>query len=366
MIRGPILLLAGLNLLIGLDAALLRSGLAAPVRAQLLSDVHGMLMVLGFLGTLIAVERAVALRHRWGYLAPLLLGLGGLALVLPAPLVLGQLLLLDGCVLLVAVYAALWRRAHDHVVLTQLVAAVAAACAAMLWTRISIDELLGWLVVFVVLTIAAERVELARITLPRTAPRVLLMLAGALLLAACATLLWPALGARLLGLTLFVGTLWLIRHDVARHTVRLPGLPRFSAVALLLGYGWLLVAALTWMITGPPSGQAAYDTVVHAVFLGFAMSMVLAHAPIILPAVLHVRLPYRRVLWLPLTLLHLCLVVRLGANALGYAVLWQVGAVGTVVALLLIPLTAGGIVATSRRPTLTSAHPVLRANGGIR
>ena len=44
-------------------------------------------MTLGFLGTLIALERAVALRLAWGYLAPLLSGVGGLAIVagVPAP-----------------------------------------------------------------------------------------------------------------------------------------------------------------------------------------------------------------------------------------------------------------------------------------
>lgn len=368
MTRYLLLLLGGLSLLAGLDAALLLSDLPAPVTSGRLPDVHGMLMVLGFLGTLIALERAVALRHPWGYLAPGLLGAGGLALLTPAPILLGQLLLLDGALLLVGVYVALWGRAHDPVVLVQLVAAVAAACAALLWVRIDLDQLLGWLVVFVVLTIAAERVELARLTLPRTAPRVLLALAAALLAAAVAGLLWPQVGARLLGLALLVGTLWLARHDIARHTVRLTGLPRFSAVALLLGYGWLVVAALTWLVGGPPAGAAAYDTVVHAVFLGFAISMVLAHAPIILPAVLHVRLPYRPVLWVPLALLHTALLVRVGGgNALGEPLLWQVGAAGTVLALLMLPLTAAGIAMISRGPTESPHRRVphlMSADGG--
>src|SRR3972149_6584847 len=43
---------------------------------------HGPLMVSGFLGTLIALERAVALRARWTYIGPLLTSLGGLFLAL--------------------------------------------------------------------------------------------------------------------------------------------------------------------------------------------------------------------------------------------------------------------------------------------
>jgi hypothetical protein len=38
-------------------------------------------MVAGFLGTLIALERAVALRRRWMYLCPLVSGFGGLVML---------------------------------------------------------------------------------------------------------------------------------------------------------------------------------------------------------------------------------------------------------------------------------------------
>ena len=60
--RAWLLLPAGLSLLAGLDAGLLLLEVPAPVGAAHLPDVHGPLMVLGFLGTLIALERAVALR----------------------------------------------------------------------------------------------------------------------------------------------------------------------------------------------------------------------------------------------------------------------------------------------------------------
>ena len=55
----------GLALLAGLDAALLRLGLGAPVADDRWADVHGPLMVLGFVGTLVALERAVAARRAW-------------------------------------------------------------------------------------------------------------------------------------------------------------------------------------------------------------------------------------------------------------------------------------------------------------
>ncbi len=49
--RGPFLLLAGLSLLAGLDAALLLLGLPAPVTTERLPEVHGILLVIGFVGT---------------------------------------------------------------------------------------------------------------------------------------------------------------------------------------------------------------------------------------------------------------------------------------------------------------------------
>ena len=64
---------AGLAMLAGLDGALLLLGVPAPIRLDRLADVHGQLMVLGVVGTLVALERAVAVRRRLALSSPLLL-----------------------------------------------------------------------------------------------------------------------------------------------------------------------------------------------------------------------------------------------------------------------------------------------------
>ena len=75
--------------------------------------------------------------------------------------------------------------------------------------------------------------------------------------------------------------------------------------------------------------------------LGFALSMVMAHAPIILPAVLRRPLPYRPILWIPLGLLHIGLMLRvLTGDLLQLTVLWQIGGVITVAALFVFVATA--------------------------
>ncbi|MGN6752744.1 MAG: hypothetical protein ACTHJJ_09330 [Intrasporangium sp.] len=368
--RAVFLVPAGIAMLAGVDAALLLLGLGAPVSAPRLGDLHGMLMVVGFLGTLIAMERAVALRHPLGYAAPLLLGLGGLTLLTPAPLALGQLLLVDGAVAFVAVYAALWRRNHDDVVIVELLGAVHLAIATVLWLRVDVPWLMPWLVGFVVLTICAERVELARLAMPSTGGRTLVLHAGGLTTALVATLLWPQAGARLAGLVIASLVLWLVRHDVARRTIRSSGLPRFSAAALLCGYAWLLLAALAWLAGGAQTKGSAYDLVVHSVMLGFAISMVMAHAPVILPAVLRRPLPYRAVMWVPLGLMHAGLLLRVGAGDLaGSHTIWQAGSVVNVVALLLFVVVAIGAAVAGpprRRPARTDPgqrDPASKASG---
>ncbi len=360
--RAWLLLPAGIALISGLDAALLLAELPAPVGSDRLPDVHGVLLVLGFLGTLISLERAVALRRPLGYAAPVLLGAGGLALITPAPLLLGQLLLLEGTLAMLAVYVALWRRQRDDPASVQLLAVVMASCAALLWMRVDVPVLLPWLAGFIVLTVAAERVELARLTLPPTGGRILLALACALVAAAMTSLVDAGSaigpGTRLFALVLLVLVAWLARHDVARRTVAVPGLPRFSAVAMLAAYGWLAVAGLTWLVGGAPQSQRGYDTVTHAVFLGFAMSMVLAHAPVILPAVLHRPLPYRRMLWAPLLLLHAGLLVRVAiGDGLGHRSAWQVGSALNVVAVLLFVVVAVATSMLAAPPTRAAKRP---------
>lgn len=354
--RAALLLAGGLSLLLGLDAAVLRLQVPAPVGSDRLADVHGALMVLGFLGTLIALERAVALRSTWAYVAPALLGAGGLAVASPAPLALGQLLFVDGAAVLVVTYAALWQRQRDDAVLVQGLAAAMALIGAALWLRVDIVILVPWLVGFLVLTIAAERVELARLTLAATAGRTLVTFGLAVLAAEVLGLLHPDGGTRVLAVVLLLLTGWLARFDVARRTIRSRGLPRFSAAALLLGYAWLAVAALLWLLSGAglsadagAAGPNPRDGALHAVFLGFTMSMVMAHAPVILPSVLRRPLPYRRVLWAPLVVLHGALVVRVGADLLGRHGPWVLASVVTVAAVL-------GFVATAAWCTVTASR----------
>ena len=204
------------------------------------------------------------------------------------------------------------------------------------------------------LTIAAERVELTRIHLPASAERVLVAIAALVAASATGAVLFPDPGSRAFGLSLLVLVGWLAPRDVARQTIHAGGQPRFSAAAMLAGYGWLAVAAAAWTLAGVTTTPTTHDVVVHTIFLGFVMSMVLAHAPVILPAVLRRPVPYRPLLWVPLVVLHAALFVRVVGDVAGRPLLVAVGGYGTAVALLLLPLAA---VLTASLPTPARVPP---------
>lgn len=364
------LLPAGASLLVGLNAALLLLGLPAPLSAARLPAVHGMLLTLGFLGTLIALERATALKRWWGYFAPALLGTGGVLLcVAPLPLAVGQWTLAAGALAFTLNYLPLWRRRFDVPLIVQLLGGALATGAAALWAAgVPMSAVVPWLLGFIALTICAERVELAAITMGARADTVLLAHAWAIALAIIVGLVAPTVGSIGLGLALISLTCWLAWNDIARRTIRTSGAPRFMAACMLAGYFWLAVAAAV-LLFGAPATQPRYDAVIHATLLGFALSMIMAHATTILPAVLHVRMPYRRVMWLPALLLHASLVVRIWiGDGLGNRLAWQFGGALAVTALLLFVITAIGSAllpaqanrarpAISARPLVTQAAP---------
>jgi hypothetical protein len=311
----------------------------------------------------------------WAWAAPGLLGLGGLLLVSPAPVRAGQVCQVVGAAVLVALYGAAWRRRADPAIAVQGLGAVAAVGAAVLWLAgVPVPVLAPWLVAFLVLTIAGERLELMRIVpVPPAAERGLVAAACALVAGAALALLWPGPGTAVVGAALVGLVVVLGRFDVARRTVRGSGLPRFMAVAMLASFAWVAVAGGIWLVGGPTTSGVRYDAVLHAVFLGFVMSMVMAHAPVILPAVLRRPLPYRPLMYAPLVLLHATLVLRVlvgDARDVAWAV--QAGGVGNIVAVLAfvgVAVTSVllGVPSPTRRVTVSPARdaavaePVRRA-----
>ena len=156
-------------------------------------------------------------------------------------------------------------------------------------------------------------------------------------------------GASLLGLAA-----WLLSFDIARRTIRAQGLSRYMAVCLLLGYLWLAVSGAAWAAAS--LGQPTRDAAVHALALGFVFSMILGHAPVILPAIAGVKLQFGWVFYAPLALLHASLVVRLLLAPLQPGLLAP-GAAANAVAIVLFAVTVLGSALAWRWNHPSTARP---------
>lgn len=315
--RWPVLGIGGVALLAGMLAGLQRLGwLATTPTGPMLW--HGALLISGFFGTVIGLERAVAFGGDRPLLAPALSAAGAIAVLLGLPqlaaagaFVMSSLLYLALCLIVAA------RERSVHA-LTGAIAALCWVYGNGLWLAgySALDAAMPWLG-FLVLTVAGERLDLSRL-LPAPSWRVpsFLAIVGWITVGAFLAPI-DVVPAGLLGPALVALAIWFARFDVLRATIRAGGQPRYIAFCLAAGYVWLLIAGVLVAVGWTNFSGPLLDAALHAVFIGFVMSMVFAHAGIVLPAVLNVRLPFRTWFYLPAILLQLSVALRMVADATG-------------------------------------------------
>lgn len=331
-LRAGFMALVAASLAYGIAGGLFRAGVslgefaAAPWLPQAVLG-HAFLMVSSFLGTVIGLERAVALKHPAAFVSPAASGLSGIALLTGYPAY-ASILAAVAAVAFVGVnivVVARQRAAHTALLL---VAAVAWMLGALLHaTSAPTQGVISWWLAFLVLTIAAERMEMTRLMRRRKgASEALVGVLAALAVGSAASSVasTSGLGSVLYGLSLVGLSAWLLLYDIARRTVTTTGLSRYMAICLLLGYGWMAVAGVAWV--GTSLGLPWRDAALHGIALGFVFSMIFGHAPVILPALVRLKLIYSWAFYVPLALLHLSLFARLllpnwlpGAARLGSA-----------------------------------------------
>lgn len=351
--RVPFLLLGFVALFAGAGAGLARLGVTMPDAVAELAALHGPLMICGFFGVVIALERAVAIGRAWAYAAPLLAGLGS-ATALHGAVAPARWLYLGGSIVLLLASLDVFRRQREWFTFMIALAAACWSAGVAAWAGgAAVHAVVPWWLAFLVLTIAGERLELSRFMPPSPrAQRVFAVVLGVVVLALLASVRWPSalrgFGAGLLGLAL-----WLLKQDIARRTVRRSGLTRFIAVCLLSGYAWLAVGGSIIAVAGElQPGAWSYDAALHALLLGFVFAMVFGHAPIIFPSVLRVAMPYHALFYAPLAVLHASLLLRLAGDASAQPALQRAGGLLAVVALLMfVAVTAGAVARGQMRRT---------------
>ena len=337
-------------LLLAAWAGLVRMGWEWPLSRRL-ALLHGPVVVSGFLGTVIGLERAVAFRRPWAYGAPAGAAVGTLLLVTNAAPGPGRLVLVGAGIVLCLVYFLVYRRQPASFTA---VMGLGGAC----WLAANVLYAVGrpvhvaalWWMGFLVLTIAGERLELSRMV-PRSrgSETVFLALAAVYLAALVLALFAYGPAGRLAGAALLGFTLWLWRYDVARLTIRREGLTRFIAAGLLSGYVWMTVAGVLLIAFGGVPAGLIYDAQLHAVFIGFVFSMIFAHAPIILPALSGLAVPYHGRFYVHLALLHVSLAVRIAGDLLALPDVRRWGGLLNAAAILLFLFNTAWAVRRGRR-----------------
>lgn len=274
---------------------------AGPTGPQALAQ-HGALMMAGFFGSVIALERAVALQR--GLWVPALAAAGALVGWVHGGWALSAALWMASALGLCGLYAwAAWQRAVSLPLLVEGAGALALCIGTLAWWLGDVTAArLGWSA-FLLLTIAGERRELMRLVpLPRWAQALFHPLWLGLLVApglaavggAGALPLWWGGCAALAA--------WLLRWDVALRLLRAPGWAGHTAICLVTGYGWLALAA-AWGLAGRAEAW-------HVLWLGCVMAMVFGHAPIMLPALAGWRPRPTRLALLPLALMGASVALR--------------------------------------------------------
>jgi hypothetical protein len=312
--RFVLIALAGVSLLAGLWAGTVRLGWVFPIPTDQFPIVHGPLMVIGFLGTLIGLERAVALDRVWSYGIPVLSGVSalfalvGLAAQLSAPPAVAASLLL------VAVFVVLYRQYPSEHFIIMALSALAWLVGNIIWYQnLPLYHAVPWWAGFLVLMIAGERLELSRLRRPSMTIRTVFHACVAVVLIGLVFSMWELQsGVRIAGLGLFAIASWLLRYDLVWHSARQAGLPRYMAVCLIAGYVWLAIGGILWLLFAEFfSAGPRYDAMLHSIFLGFVFSMIFAHAPIILPTITGLSLSFQKIFYLHAGLLHLSLLLRI-------------------------------------------------------
>ncbi len=349
-----------ISLLCGIWGGLIRLPLNLPLPSSNANWItfHGPLMVCGFLGTVITLERAVGLQRLWTYAAPAMTGAGALLLILGQ---LGRpplLFIAAGSAVFVAVTCHVVRLQRTLFTVLMALAAVTWLAGNCLWLAgWPINRVVPWWIGFLALTIVGERLDLSRFQKPSPwSPPLLYLALGTYICGLILSAFEQITGQRLFGAGLVALAAWLGRFDIARRTVRQAGLPRFMSICLLVGYVWLALAGVLMLRFSPLESGFRYDAVLHAFFLGFVFSMIFGHAPVIFPAVLNVQPCFRQRFYGHLVLLHMALLVRVSGDLAAWSPGRQWGGTGTVLAVVLFLATTVSALVLPTRSTPQAAR----------
>lgn len=309
-LKPALLVFALINLVTGMLSGLGRLGWAVPIPEAYAH--HGAIMVGGFLGSLIALEKVIPLKRIYFYAGPLL-SASSIVVFLFGDFHFAVAMLVVAGLIFAAVYVTYLKVQFSELLLLALagVACWLVGTVLLFWKQFY-PMVLPWWMGFLLFTIVSERLELSRF-LPVTAANRRWLYGFLVVFVVSLLIPFHIVGKFLAGFSLVFTSAWLLRYDLIRITLHKEGLARFTAVSLLCGYIALVIEGV--LLVALRDQPFAYDMIVHTFFLGFVFSMIFAHGPIILPGVLGLSVkPYHVALYLPVTALWASLALRLAAD----------------------------------------------------
>jgi len=191
-----------------------------------------------------------------------------------------------------------------------------------LWlVHFSMGKILLFWIGFPLFIISGERLELSKLVTHGSSTNSFPVFMGVFFIGAVFSIWKLQLGFACAGFGIIGISIWFLRFDIAKISIKKEGLIRYIAICMLSGYFWLGITGIVSLMMKDPFSIYIYDMLIHSFFLGFVFSMIFGHALIIFPADFGRNLPYGPFYYGPLIFLHISLIFRIQANILG----WQSG-----------------------------------------
>jgi hypothetical protein len=349
-------------LMAGLWGGLILMGWDWPSLWPGLPGVQAPLVVTGFFGTLLSLERTVGLKRRIGFMAPILI-LAGASFLIFYPLSKWSAALTlagsGGLLIMCLVIAQQQRNIYTSMMVFGSISWFAGMVIWLLgWPMFNVYH---WWMGFILFTLVGQRVELAHRLKSSFPPYWLLNLFLIVFFTGLAInifghlrgpdsvmdiildaivdprLIW---GMRISGCALGLCALWLLRYDSGYVLMRHGGIARYTAVCMLSGFVWLgLTGLFTSLFAGYVAGTR-YDMIIQSFFMGAAWFVIFGHGVIVALSSFGLRLNHLASFYVPVVLLHMSMVVRIIGDLLLNYHIGKWGALLNVMAIILFFINA--------------------------
>jgi hypothetical protein len=204
-----------------------------------------------------------------------------------------------------------------------------------------------WWMLFLAWTILGERLDLGRMLPINVKKQAALAIVIVLNLLGIILPFHPY-GSNCFALGLIAMAVWFFLFDISRYSIKIAGQSRYIAIQLMMGYAWLTVSG-TWLLAWPFE-PFSYDAALHSFFLGFVLSMIFGHMPIIFPGILRLNIRlYHPSLYFVLVIFQLSLVCRMAGDALLVIPLRKYGALVNGISIVMMFIAVATIIIAGMR-----------------